>query len=189
MVYKYAYEVTEQGQRTQFIPADEAMIKDSILKGLKEGFADQLHAKFAEKNIDATFIDAELIDFHYYTTAYPIGYTSMQYTAKVIFQTNKKLEGSPIDPATVAILLWILKNVVVPIIIAFIIVEALKQLFMAMVTKTTTITRLDDEGNVEWTETITEPSIGGISVVGIFVVLLFIIGLIWLAGSGRKRKK
>jgi len=115
--------------------------------------------------------------------------------AKVYFTSDKPLTASPIDPATVTILVGILKYVIEVIAVALVIygiVSAfINSFFIETQTVTTTTTTVDPvTGETTTTttkETVTRPAWYA-DIGTLIVVLIIALFLIWMLTRGKKRR-
>jgi hypothetical protein len=110
-------------------------------------------------------------------------------TVDVDFISDKPLMGSPIAAALLLVIQWIIQAIVV-IIIAYFVIQAIKDWLVSMVTTTSTVTEYNSQGQPVKTETTTQPTLGGwIAPVLALIAVLGGGGLVVLYFSKKPRSK
>lgn len=100
-------------------------------------------------------------------------YGKLKMGATVEFISNKPIAGSPIAPAVLLVIKWIIEAIIL-IIVAWFIIEAIKSWLKSMTTTKSTVTEkghYPDCTTYERTEETEKPAISGMLVLGLFLLL------------------
>ena len=157
----------------------EGLLSD-LNRDFKASLPDAIREQFAEEGI--SIYDVSLVYFEGWFETDFLGFNAWyHYKFTATFLSDTQLHGSPIAEWVLGLLKKVIWYVIV-IIIAFIVIQAIKEWLTSMTTKTTTIET--HQPDCTWTkETITEPS-----PIGMGIVLLGLIIIGGLAVTRRKRE-
>lgn len=110
------------------------------------------------------------------------------YTLKILvsadFLSDKPLIGSPIAPALMTVIKWII-YAIIAVIVAWIAIEAIKSWLQSMTTRTSIVRKYDSSGKLIAEENVTEPGLGGMWTIGLLVILAVIVFLFMRGGKGK----
>lgn len=206
----HRYEWTHSGiteKEINWFTVNAVMTDEDFKQFLIDNFVEAAPAAFQQQWNEAypdepmTFIGVENISCQLLIRTVPnyFGapdiYMKVQLTGTIVFEADKVLMNSPLEPLTAAILIKvvaIIVNAIVLAILGYFAIQAIADLIKSWTTKTTTIKKYCQDPNTgEWVvcgeETITEPDIGGMGTLGIFVLVGFLILLLFMFGLPRKK--
>lgn len=169
-------------------------IKDTIgepqlLQKFEEAFLrelpEQIVAGFAQEKITCHVGEVTLFNV-WIEKETRLGYEicKLFYECKVEIYTDTPILESPIAISLLVILKWIIKAVVL-VILGWLAIKAFESWLTSMTTTRHTIQYYED-GELVKEETFTEPSIAGISAVGIIALIGLVLLLLWFFGRPKK---
>ena len=144
----------------------EGLLSD-LNRDFKASLPDAIREQFAEKGIG--IYDVSVVYFEGWFETDFLGFNAWyHYKFTATFLSDTQLHGSPIAEWVLALLKKVIWYLIV-IIIAFIVIQAIKEWLISMTTKTTVIET--HQPDCTWTkETVTEPSPIGMILLGLIVI-------------------
>ena len=153
----------------------EGLLQD-LNRDFKAGLPEAIREQFAEEGISIYDVSVLYFEGWFETDLFNAWY---HYKFTATFFSDTQLHGSPIASWVLALLKKVIWYVVL-IIIAFIVIQAIKEWLTSITTETTTIET--HQPDCTWTkETVTEPSALGLGVL--------LLGVLIIGGVGVTRRK
>jgi len=177
-------------------------LKEKIKNATVQSVYDGLTQKAQEQGLSINVVNVNVEVTHTEETiivppaiyGIPMKAYRVQVNINADFESDRELIGSPIAPALIIIIKWVIDAIVL-IVIAYFTIEAIKQAIeefvkslttqTSTITKTTTTTKHNDDcttttTTTQTTESTTKPSWEGILTVGVVaIVMLVVVFILW----------
>lgn len=152
---------------------DEA--KQQLYNDMQGRLPSAIVEAFADQGETVTVIESEIINFELIRVGWGGYDVVLRVHAKAVIETESDYFTSPIAPLVILAIAKAIALIILAVTVPLVIGNWLK----SMSTETWTVEKYDAEGNLISRESGSQPSLGGMSIMVVFLIIIVILAMFW----------